>query len=306
MPIVISSPNERISALLKKHPAYERGELDVVDWDIKTPSPRESFDMLITPFMNGNPDFRFLDGVRVPFVQTATIGYEHVAPFLNDSQLLANAKTVHETATAELALALLLAVLRDIPRSVHSQIARQWDQFFAPGLADAHVLLIGYSGIGKAIAQRLEPFEVEVTRVAAHARDDEYGHVYEQADIPALLPDADAVILILPATPDSIGMVDDAFLSRMKDGAVLCNMARGTIADTNALIKHADRLRICFDVVDPEPLPADSPLYTHPNVLLTAHNGGYTQALWPRLERLLHRQIDHLLAGEQPENLVAY
>lgn len=306
MPLVISSPNERISALLKKHPAYEGGKLDVVDWDIKAPSPRDRYDMLITPFMNGNPDFRFLDGVDVPFVQTATIGYEHVVPFLNGRQLLANAKTVHETATAELALTLLLSSMRDIPRSVHSQAAQQWDQFFAPGLADAKVLLIGYGGIGKAIEQRLEPFEVEITRVAAHSRDDEKGHIYEQADIPALLPDADVVILILPATPDSIGMVDDEFLSRMKDGAVLCNVARGTIADTNALIKHADRLRICFDVVDPEPLPSDSALYTHPNVLITAHNGGYTAALWPRLERLLHRQINHLLADEQPENLVVY
>lgn len=110
--------------------------------------------------------------------------------------------------------------------------------------------------------------------------------------------------MVVPGTASTNNMVDDAFLPKMKDGALLVNMARGSVADTDALVRHADRLRIAFDVVNPEPLPEGHPLYTHPNVFFTPHVGGYADALWPRLEALLHRQITHLEKGEPVENRV--
>lgn len=302
MTVTVSTPNAKVHAMLDRF----EGDIEIVDWDIESPAPRDSIDVVITPFLSAHPNFDYLKPVTCGLVQTTSIGYDHVTNYLDDKRPLANAAGVHETATAEQTLALLLAVQRDIPRAVRSQDAGRWDQFFSPGLADKRIVMIGYGGVGKAIEARLEPFEVDLVRTASSTREDPKGTIYGPDRVEGLLPDADIVILIVPAIPQTVGMVDDAFLSKMKDGAVLCNMARGTIADTDALVRHADRLRICLDVVDPEPLPDEHPLYSHKNVLISAHTAGYTEAMEPRLERLLHSQLERVLAGQSPANLIDY
>ncbi len=299
MTISVSVPNKLFREAVE---AYD-GDVEVVDWDVSSPAPQDHIDLVLLPFVTDNPDLTTLASVDTQLVQASSIGFDHVTPHIGDKKL-ANATTVHETSTSELTLALVLGQMRDMQRIVRSQDNGTWDTFFAPGLADKKVLVIGYGGIGKAIAERLVPFEVDLYRAATTRRSDEHGTIYGTDDVKDLLPDMDIVILVVPGNEATKKMVDDEFLSLMKDGSLIVNVARGIVADTDALVKHADRLKVAFDVVDPEPLPDGHPLYSHPNVLLTAHMGGYSDALWPRLRALIHRQIDALIEGREPENIV--
>ncbi len=180
--------------------------------------------------------------------------------------------------------------------------APEWHQ----SLADRTVLIVGYGGIGKALESRLAPFEVKVLRVARTERSDERGTIFDVSSLHDLLPRADIVVVCVPLTAETTHLVDDAFLSLMPDDALLVNVARGRVADTAALLAHASsgRLRLALDVTDPEPLPDGHPLFALENVLISPHVGGATSAALPRMSRLIHVQIDRMLNGDDPINVV--
>lgn len=242
-----------------------------------------------------------MTGLKV--VQTLSAGVDNIRPAIPDGVLLCNGRGIHDTSTAELTLTLVLASLRGIPRFVRAQDRHSWEGGWQPSLADRRVLLIGYGAVGEAIEARLLPFEVEVTRVARTARDG----VHAFGELPALLPDADVVILIVPLTDETRGLVDAGFLSRMKDGALLVNVARGPVVDTRALLAElgTGRLSAAVDVVDPEPLPADSPLWDAPNLLISPHVGGMSSAMWPRAHRLVRDQLHRYASGEPLWNIMS-
>ncbi|MFE4370638.1 2-hydroxyacid dehydrogenase [Streptomyces sp. NPDC056835] len=249
-----------------------------------------------------------MTSVRV--VQTLSAGIDHVAPALGSLPAgvrLCNAKGVHEASTAELTLALILASLRGIPGFVTGQQREEWRSGFYPALADKSVLIVGYGSIGAAIEDRLAPFEcARVVRVARSARTTERGAVRAFTDLPELLPDADVVILSTPLTEGTRGLAGAEFLARMKDDALLVNVARGAVVDTTALLAEtgSGRIRAALDVTDPEPLPAGHPLWHAPGVLISPHVGGSTSAFLPRVKRLLAGQLTLFAAGEEPRNLV--
>lgn len=247
-------------------------------------------------------------GVRV--VQTLSAGIDHVEPALGllpAGVRLCNAKGVHEASTAELALTLILSSLRGVPGFVHGQDKEEWRSGFYPALADKSVLIVGYGSIGAAIEDRLAPFEcARVARVARSARTTARGPVHTLDDLPALLPEADVVVLSTPLNPSTQGLVDAEFLAAMPDGALLVNVARGGVVDTGALLLElqSGRLRAALDVTDPEPLPAGHPLWHAPHVLITPHVGGSTSAFEPRAKRLLAGQLSLFAAGEPVRNVV--
>ncbi|WP_407549788.1 2-hydroxyacid dehydrogenase [Streptomyces sp. Pv4-95] len=248
---------------------------------------------------------------RVEVVQTLTAGIEHMLPALPQlpsGARLCNARGLHDASTAELALTLTLAALRGIPDFVRGQDAGEWRQGFQPALADKSVLIVGYGSIGSAIEDRLTPFEcARVARVARTARETLRGPVHPLSSLYALLPDADVVVLATPLTEETRGLVGRDFLVRMKDGALLVNIARGGIVDTSALLAELEsgRLRAALDVTDPEPLPAGHPLWHAPGVLITPHVGGPSSAFLPRAKRLLREQLTLFAAGEAVRNVVA-
>ncbi|HCA88250.1 MAG TPA: dihydrofolate reductase [Streptomyces sp.] len=252
------------------------------------------------------PDMR---SVRV--VQTLTAGMDHVRPAvpgLPPGTLLCNARGVHEASTAELALTLILASLRDIPGFVRSQDAEEWRTGFRPALADKSVLIVGYGAIGSAVEDRLTPFEcARVARVARSARTTTRGPVHPIDELPVLLPEADVVVLVTPLTDETRGLAGAGFLARMKDGALLVNVGRGAVVDTAALLAEtkSGRLRAALDVTDPEPLPAGHPLWQAPGVLITPHVGGPTSAFLPRAKRLLAGQLKRFAEGRPLDNVVA-
>ncbi len=235
-------------------------------------------------------------------VQTQTAGVEHIRPHVPDGVTLCNGRGIHDASTAELALTLMLASLRGVPGFVRAQDARVWAPATRPALADRTVLVVGYGAIGEALERRLSGFEVDVVRVARTAREG----VHAYGDLPDLLPAADVVVLIVPLTVETRGMVDAEFLCRLRDGALLVNVARGGVVDTDALVAelHRGRIAAALDVTDPEPLPEDHPLWDCPNLLVTPHVGGASTAMEPRSYALIREQLARYAAGEPLRNVM--
>ena len=169
---------------------------------------------------------------RLRVIQTLTAGVEHVSPFLRKGITLCNARGVHDASTAELAVALTLASLRGVPDFVRAKERAEWAHGERQSLADKTVLIVGYGSIGAAVETRLRPFECDVLRVARRARDGVAGF----GELPTLVEWADVVVLTVPLTEQTRGLVDATFLARMRDGALLVNVSRGPVVDTDALL----------------------------------------------------------------------
>lgn len=292
---------------LPEGPAYRH-------WDGEETFPADPADcaFYVVPYMKPGPvGLRPLPAMRsVQVVQTLSAGIDHVEPALKDLPAgvrLCNARGVHEASTAELALTLILASLRGIPDFVRAQDRGEWRGGFRPALADRTVLIVGYGSIGAAIEDRLVPFEVApVVRVARSARTTERGPVHPLTDLPALLPQADVVVLSTPLTEATRHLADAEFLARMKDGALLVNVARGPVVHTKALLTELEsgRLTAALDVTDPEPLPGDHPLWHAPGIVVSPHVGGPTSAFLPRAKRLLVDQLNRFVNQEPLRNVI--
>ncbi len=242
-----------------------------------------------------------MPGLRV--AQALTAGVERLLPHVPPGVTLCNARGVHDASTAEWVVAVTLAALRDLPYFAAEQAAQRWSYRFTDCLADKSVLIVGYGSIGAAVERRLSGFEVTVRRVARRPRDG----VAAGTELPELLPGADVVVLLVPVTPETKGMVDARFLARMKDGALLVNAARGSLVVTSALTDELrrGRLRAAVDVTGPEPLPVGHPWWGMPNVLITPHVAASSSAFQPRARAFLRAQAERFTRGEDLVNVVA-
>ncbi len=245
---------------------------------------------------------------RLKVIQIPSAGYEHAAPFVPPGVALANARGVHDTRTAEMALLLTLASQRRLFGFFSAQRAQAWEPYYwAPALADKRVLIVGYGSIGAAVGARMRACEALVEGVARTARTAPDGTVvHATGDLPALLPEADVVVLVLPGDESTHRLADAAFLARMKDGALLVNVGRGSAVDTEALLVElqAGRLRAALDVTDPEPLPDGHPLWHAPGAIVTPHVAGFEVLTNRRYSDLVRRQVESLRAGGPGVNIV--
>jgi phosphoglycerate dehydrogenase-like enzyme len=249
------------------------------------------------------PDNGFLEGLpRLRLVQLLSAGAEQFVDRLPDGVVLCNARGAHTPSTAEWAVTVTLAAQRGIPFFVREQEARRWSFSTHSSLVGARVLIVGAGDIGRAIGRMMAGFDAELTYVARSARQG----VRSTDELPALLPDADVVILVVPVTPETTGMVDAGFLAAMKDGALLVNAARGVVVDTEALLAEltSGRLRAALDVTDPEPLPDGHPLWSAPGLLLTPHVGGAVPETDSRAAAAVTEQVARIVAGEPLANVV--
>jgi phosphoglycerate dehydrogenase-like enzyme len=298
---VVSVPTEELHEALASIPGT-----DVVVWDLAGEPPRRDLDLVVVPYMTDVQVLGALSGLHPRLVQSQSIGYEGVEAALPAGLTFSNASGVHEASTAELALGLMIASQRRLPALVRAQAEHRWAHAGSPSLADSTVIVIGQGGVGRAVVSRLRPFEVEIIRVATTRREDADGPVAAVDELPRLLPGADIVVLALPLNERSAGLVDGDFLAAMKPDALLVNIARGKLVVTDELVKavRGSRIRAALDVVDPEPLPPEHVLWSLDGVLLTPHVGGHSAAMRPRVESLVRRQIDALLTGRPPHNVV--
>ena len=285
-------------------------QVRLVEWSMTEELPVEvaaEVEAVVVPhYVSGAMLARLRPLTRLSLVQLPSAGYEHVVRHLPPGVTLCNGRGVHDDETAELAIGLVLASLRDLAEYVRRQDAGVWAPHRSTSLADRRVMVVGAGSIGRAIVARLRPFGVDVVRVARRSRDDADGRVHGVDELAVLLPTVDVVVLITPLTAETTRLVDAAFLARMRDGSLLVNVSRGKVVDTDALIAElrSGRLRAALDVVEPEPLPPDHPLWTSPGVILTPHVGGNTTATHVRFVALVQRQLERLAAGEPVLNVV--
>ncbi|GIJ45686.1 phosphoglycerate dehydrogenase [Virgisporangium aliadipatigenens] len=268
------------------------------------PSDPAGVEFWSPPFLSGPGAVELV--ARMPdlrVVQLMTAGVDAWYGKIPDRVTLCDGRGVHDSSTSEWAAAAILASVREFPSFARSQVERRWAYRRTGELSGRRVLIVGAGSIGTTLAARLAPFDVEITLVARRARDG----VHAVEELPALLPNADIVVLLIPLTSQTRGLVDAAFLAGLPDGALVVNAARGPVLDTAALTAEcaSGRLHAALDVTDPEPLPAEHPLWSMPNVFITPHVGGSVPgALW-RAYRLVGAQLRRFAAGEPLDNVVA-
>lgn len=293
MTVRLSLPDQRTFA------RFADLDADLVVWDFASPLPGgDPIDLAVRPYVLQG-DLSLLDPDRVRAVQSQTLGYDDAVGNVPTGITWCKAVGVHEGPAAEIAVGLLVAAQRGFGEYARAMPEGRWVRGWNPGLLGARVLLLGYGGIGTEVHARLDGFGVDLVRVARTGRTDEHGDIHGIDELPSLLPTVDAVVLAVPYGPDTHHLVDDAFLSLLPPGALVVNVARGKVADTDALLQHAasGHIRIASDVWDPEPLPPDHELWRTPGVFIAPHVGGAVTTMHDRVEALVREQVARLQSG---------
>lgn len=251
---------------------------------------------------------RLRDLPNLAAIRTVSVGYDWVVDYVPSGVALYNSSEVMTDTTAETGALGVMAALRSLPEHLQAQREHRWPAVDERGTTDdgiqgvvgSLVLVLGQGGIGRGIADRLEAFKARVVRFARTARIGPHGErVHGLDELDRLLPEADAVSLALPLNHATERLVDHAFLSRMKPGAVLGNVGRGRVVDTDALIAAArdGRIRAALDVVDPEPLPPDHPIWDVAGISITPHVGGSSRHMRDNLPSALAGMAIAFLQG---------
>jgi phosphoglycerate dehydrogenase-like enzyme len=267
------------------------------------PERADEIEFLVPDYIRARTTARRLAELpRLRAVQLQTAGYDAVTDLVPPGPALLSARGVHDDATAELALGLTIASLRGIDVAVRE--TGHWRQDTTRrSLADSAVAVLGYGSIGRSVAIRMLACQARVTGVATSARDDDLvGRVVAVDDVEWAAQDV--VVVVLPLSDATRHVVDAGFLARLHDGALVVNVGRGPLLDTDAVLAEAGRLRFALDVTEPEPLPDDHPLWTALGVLITPHIAGGTTAMLPRMAALVRDQLERLRDDRPLRNAV--
>ena len=271
-------------------------------------TPVESADLseitfYVPTYMGGRPALELTKKMpNLKILQMPNAGYDDALEFVRDGMTLCNGRSIHDDSTAELAVGLTIASLRGFADFVRNQDKSSWVHVRNQSINDKRVGIIGFGSIGSTIAKMLSGFSVEVIPFTQSGRD----NTIAISNLDKHLPTLDVVILILPLTAESKHLFNAQRLALMKDGALLVNVARGPIVDTNALVKelNSGRITAALDVTDPEPLPSDHPLWKAKGVLISPHVGGNTSAFEKRARRLIESQLQLLAEGKSLNNVI--
>ena len=235
-------------------------------------------------------------------VQLLTAGYEDVIPYMSNQLMLCNARGVHDFSTSELAISLILAHFKNHREFAGNQSQGFWNHKTIGSLYVKEIAIIGAGSVAQRLKSMLAPFECKVTMFGQSARDGVEAISTAQTTIGKF----DCVVLLVPLTASTRNLVDGAFLAAMKDGALLVNVARGPVVNTEALCAElkSKRLFAALDVTDPEPLPKEHPLWELKNCTVVPHVGGDSTAFEPQAHAFLAEQFHRMAQGQQPINII--
>jgi phosphoglycerate dehydrogenase-like enzyme len=241
-----------------------------------------------------------LTGLKV--IQLLSAGVDGIVDRVPDGVTLCDARGARDRAMAEWIAAAILAEVKHARPFAEAQGRREWRPMTLHDAAGLRILVVGFGSIGSATRELLAPFECEVVGVARSARDGVHG----VDELPELLGQFDVVINLLPLTDQTRGFFGARELALLRDDALYVNAGRGATTDTSALLAElqAQRIRAVLDVVDPEPLPSEHPLWTAPNVMISPHSAGDTPAADRAAWALAAEQLRRYAAGEPLENVV--
>ena len=271
-------------------------------------NPAETSDLsevtfYVPTYMGGRPALELTKKMpNLKILQVPNAGYDDALEFLRPGITLCNGRGIHDDSTAELAVGLTIASLRGFATFVRDQDKGEWVNKNYDSINDRRIGIVGFGSIGSTIARMLSGFSVEIVAFTQSGRD----NTIAITDLDKHLPSLDVVILILPLTKESKHLFDARRLALMKDGALLVNVARGPIVDTDALVKELNSGRITagLDVTDPEPLPKGHPLWSAKGVLISPHVGGNSSAFEKRARRLIESQLNLLAQGKPLNNVI--
>ncbi len=278
------------------------GNLSLADHPLDS-SDLSRITIYVQPYMTG---VEFLEPVKamsnLQILQVPNAGYESALPYLRPGMTLCNARGVHNASTAELAVGLAIAMKRGIPDFVREQDQGLWSHERMGSLNDSVIGIIGAGSIGQTLVSYLKPYEVEIT---SFSRSGMNGSLM-LGKLDELLPTFDFLFLIVPLNDESNNLINARRLALMKDGAILINVARGKVVDTDALVAELNtgRISAALDVTDPEPLPPGHPLWKAKNVLITPHVGGDSEAFEKRGRRFIEEQLQRIADGLEPLNII--
>jgi len=299
--VQVSVVHEQAAALMGELPAGV--EVTVANPEASDDVDVSGVDFWVPQFLSRGPEPALLARMpKLKVIQLITAGADTWVRRVPNAITLCDGRGIHTVPTSEWTVTAILSYLHDFPHFARAQARGEWSRRVGETLPGKRVLIVGAGDIGEAVAARLTPFGVTLTRVARRARPGVHG----VDELPALLPHADIVVIIVPLTPETTGLVDREFLAAMPDGALLVNAARGPIVDSDALTAEltSGRLNAALDVTDPEPLPPGHPWWELPNLLLTPHIGGAVRDVLPRAYALVGDQIRRYTAGEPLINVV--
>ena len=272
-------------------------------------NPAETSDLsevtfYVPTYLGGRPALELTKKMpNLKVLQVPNAGYDDAMEFLRPGITLCNGRGIHDDSTAELAVGLTIASLRGFATFVRDQDKGEWVNKNYDSINDRKIGIVGFGSIGTTIARMLSGFSVEIVAFTQSGRD----NTIAITDLDKHLPSLDVVILILPLTKESKHLFDARRLALMKDGALLVNVARGPIVDTDALVKELNSGRITagLDVTDPEPLPVGHRLWSAKNVIITPHIGGDSEAFTPRGRKLVEEQLARYASGQSLLHIVA-
>ncbi|MCC8162398.1 MAG: D-2-hydroxyacid dehydrogenase [Lachnospiraceae bacterium] len=268
----------------------------------------------------GEPEIsEILQCPKLRWVQMSWAGtdkYTRTEGFPRDRVQLTSAKGCYSVVIAEYILAVLLELCRNLKQYAENQGRQQWKKLGTTTLLyGKRALILGAGDIGTATAGRLRPFEVYVTGMRRTERNypDCFDRMITLEELDQELPQEDIVIASLPGTAQTEGLLDGRRLRLMKEDALLVNVGRGSLIDTDALVKVLEEGHlggVALDVVAPEPLPEDHPLWKFERVVITPHVAGQSFGLCKdtenRIIQLSCRNLERYLDGKKPENLVDF
>ncbi len=282
--------------------------VDIVDHHSKVDPYIGSADILMT-FGAQLADHVLEKATNLKWIQALGTGVDGITdrPALRAGVLVTNLRGLHGASVSEAALASMLALARNLPRAVRSQVAGRWDRFPVTLLKGAKVGILGVGAIAEELAPRCSALGMNVIGITSAKREvSGFAAMRGRDELLAVVPDLDFLVLLTPFTPQTRGIVNARVLAAMKRSAFLVNVARGGIVDEPALIEALREGTIAgagLDVFAEEPLPEGHPFYSMENVIVTPHMAGFHAGYPAEALPVVEENIRHFLAGDLDQML---